>query len=83
MGLFESSFYVYPGNTNLAGRLRAVDLLKKVNDVFNIKSGSSKLVGTRRSPIPSLPAQLVFPGLNITEREGSVQLTSSLGCFDL
>ncbi len=52
------------GNTNLRGRLSAVDLLfmvacivRKVKNIFNIKSSCSKLVSTRRSTVLSLPLQ--------------------------
>ncbi len=53
--------YVTPGNTNWGGRLNTIDPLikvscfvKKVNDIFNIKSSWCKLVSTRRSTVLSL-----------------------------
>jgi hypothetical protein len=55
--------YYEPGNTNWRGRLSTVDFLikvasfvKKVNNL-NIKRSWSKLVGTRRSTVPSFPLQ--------------------------
>jgi hypothetical protein len=52
------------GNTNLRGRLSAVDLLfmvacieRKVKNIFNVKGSCSKLVSTRRSTVLSLPLQ--------------------------
>ncbi len=57
------------GNPNWRGRLITIYLLikiacfvKKVNNIFSIKSSWYKLVSARRSAAPILPLQLVFPG---------------------
>jgi hypothetical protein len=68
-----------PGNTNYGGRLSTIDLLikvacfvKKEKYIFNIKMSYSKLVGTRRSTVLSLPLQQDFPGFALDERSSLI-----------
>jgi hypothetical protein len=52
---------------------------EKVSNVFNFKSGRSKLVSTRRSTGLSLPFQLVFLGLAEKEEKIEKNELTSIG----